>query len=265
MLVTPFYNGQGLGNQLANLVAVRCLAIDKGYTFGVMYPERFKGSSFMKLDMGHPVIGGHIEVEGQEPTTLPEGLKRYYREAFIDNGDYDHNFKNIEDNTLIHGLLQGIKYFEHRRDQVQEWLAVKPPLMMGRNTCVINFRGGEYKYVPEFFLPKIYWERAIALMRETNPNVIFEVHTDDPEEARKFFPDFLIIADIGLNWRSIRYARYLILSNSSFAILPAYLNDEVQRVIAPWGFGRHNTGQWLLKQNYVKEWDWLKPDGTICK
>lgn len=265
MLVTPFYNGQGLGNQLANFVAVRCLAMDKGYTFGVMYPERFKGSSFMNLDMGHPVIGGHIGVEGQEPITLPEGLKRYYREAFIDNGDYDPDFRNIEDDTLIHGLLQGIEYFGHRRDQVQEWLSVKPPFMLGRNTCVINFRGGEYKYVPEFFLPKVYWERAIASMLETNPNLTFEVHTDDPEEAQKFFPDFPIIADIGLNWRSIRYARYLILSNSSFAILPAYLNDEVQRVIAPWGFGRHNTGKWLLKQNYTKGWDWLKNDGTICK
>jgi len=264
MIVTPLFTGSGIGNQLANYVAVRCLALDKKYKFGVMYPENFKGASFLNLDMGLPVIGGEIPVEGQPPKTLPEGLKRYYREEFIDNGDYDPNFKNIQDNTLIHGLLQGVDYFAHRRDQVQEWLEVKPPLMLDRDTCVINFRGGEYKYVPEFFLPQSYWDNAIARMLKTNPNMKFEVHTDDAEEARKFFPHFPIIVDIGLNWRSIRYARYLILSNSSFAILPAYLNDEVKRVIAPWGFGRHNTGQWLLKQNYVKGWDWLKSDGTIC-
>jgi hypothetical protein len=264
MIATPFYNGQGLGNQLANYVTVRCLALDKGFKFGVMYLENFKGTSFLKLDMGLSVIGGEIPVEGQPPTTLPEGLKWYYREAFIDNGDYDPELKNVKDNTLIHGLLQGVKYFEHRRDMVQEWLKVPPPLMLDRNTCVINFRGGEYKYVKDFFLPKEYWERAIAEMLETNPYMKFEVHTDDPDEARKFFPDFPIIADIGLNWRSIRYARYLILSNSSFAILPAYLNDEVKRIIAPWGFGRHNTGEWLLKQNYVKGWEWLDNEGNIC-
>lgn len=265
MIATPLFKGMGTGNQLANYVAVRCLALDKKYKFGVMYPENFKGASFLNLDMGLPVIGGEIPVEGQPPTTLPEGLKRYYREEFIDNGDYDHNFKNIQDNTLIHGLLQGVNYFAHRRDQVQEWLAVKPPLMLDRDTCVINIRGGEYRYVPSFILPKSYWENGIKHMKRINPNMKFEIHTDDYEYAKSLFPDYVIVSDIGLNWRSIRYARYLILSNSSFAILPAFLNDEVKRVIAPWGFGRHNTGQWLLKQNYVKGWDWLDSQGNLLK
>jgi hypothetical protein len=178
MLATPFYNGQGLGNQLANYVTVRCLAIDKGFDFGVQFPERFKGAHFMGLDMGLPVLNGITSIEGGVPEKLPDGITNYYREEFINNGDYDQNIWNVADNTLIHGNLQGIKYFEHRRGEVDSWLRVEP-IEIPENVCIINFRGGEYKYVREFFLPKSYWELGISMMLEHNPNMVFEVHTDD--------------------------------------------------------------------------------------
>lgn len=254
MLATPIYKGQGLGNQLANYVTVKCLALDKGFEFGVQFPERFKGFSFMNLDMGLPVLNGITTVEGHTPERLPDGFTAYYREEFIDNGDYDPNIAKIADNTLIHGNLQGIEYFKHRKNEIDEWLKVEP-LEMPDDLCVINFRGGEYKYVKDFFLPKSYWLEGITMMLEKNPNMKFEVHTDDPETARQFF-DYPIISGIDINWRSVRYAKNLLLSNSSFAILPAWLNNEAY-VIAPKGMGRRNTGEWLLKQNYIPQWTWI--------
>lgn len=262
MLATPFYNGQGLGNQLANYVTVRCLALDKGFNFGVQFPWNFKGKDLLNLDMGLPVLNGITPIEGAIPTTLPDGITSYYREEMVADGDYDPKIALIEDNTLIHGNLQGIKYFKHRKDEIREWLRVEP-LDMPENLCVINFRGGEYKYVKDFFLPKSYWDTAIFLMNLRRPDMQFEVHTDDPEEARKFFPNYPIVHDISLNWRAVRYAKHLILSNSSFAILPAWLNENT-RVIAPWGFGRFNTGEWLLKQNYVPGWTWIDKYG-VCR
>lgn len=262
MIATPLYKGQGIGNQLANYVTIRCLALDKGYDFGVQFPENFKGKDFLNLDMGKPVLNGVTGVEGQTPDKLPDGFTSYYREEMIGQGDYDLNIALIEDNTLIHGNLQGIEYFKHRRSEIQEWLRVEP-LEMPENLCVINFRGSEYKYVKDFFLPQGYWQKAIKIMTEHQPKMEFVVHTDDPEEARKFFPNYPIIHNIGLNWRSIRYAKYLILSNSSFAILPAWLNDTA-KVIAPWGFGRFNTGEWLLSQNYIPEWTWIDKN-FICR
>lgn len=247
MLSTPLFHGQGLGNQLANYVTTRCIALDKGYNFGVMYPERFKGASFMNLDMGLPVTGGEIPVEGQEPTKLPEGIERYYREAMIGNGEYDPKIFAIEDNTLIHGNLQGEDYFKSHREEIKEWLKVEPRDMPD-DLCIINFRGGEYKYVPEFFLTEDYWCRALLYMGIENAGMCFEVHTDDPEEARRFFPDYKIVHDIGLNWRSIRYAKYIILSNSSFGFLPAWLGDA-KKIVAPRFWGRRNKGYWFLEQN----------------
>jgi len=261
MLITELFNGQGLGNQLANYVTVKCLALDKGYKFGVQHPERFKGLSFMDIDFGEKVIGGNTPIEGQEPTQLPENIRYYYKEV---TSSYDPKLSRIRDNTSIHGNLQGVDYFRHRKDEVRRWLKVEP-LEMDKNTCVINFRGGEYKYVPEFFLPKSYWDDAVAEMLATNPNMTFEVHTDDVEEAQKFFPDYPVTHDVGLNWRSIRYAHYLILSNSSFAILPAFLNENAKRIIAPRFFGRFNVGFWHLEQNYTEGWDWMDINGKIWK
>ena len=58
MLVTEFYKGQGLGNQLACYMTARVIALDRGFELGVMHPERFKGADFMSLDFGGTVIGG---------------------------------------------------------------------------------------------------------------------------------------------------------------------------------------------------------------
>lgn len=261
MLATPLYNGQGLGNQLANYVTTRCLALDKGYDFGVMFPERFKGSSFMKLDMGKPVVGGTINVEGRAPEALPEGFTSYYREyinSYPDGaikGDYDPEIPLLEDNTLIHGLLQGENYYKHRKSEINEWLKVKP-LDMPDDLCVINFRGGEYKYVKDFFLPKAYWDKCISIMKGKRSDMRFEVHTDDPDEARRFFPDYKIIKDIGINWRSVRYAKYLILSNSSFGFLPAWLGDA-KVILAPMYWERHNLGRWQLYQNITDRFSYV--------
>lgn len=256
MLATPCYKGQGLGNQLANIVTIKCLALDKGFDFGVQFPENFKGKDFMNLDMGLPVLNGITTVEGDTPERLPDGFTSYYKEEMIGQGDYDPNIALIGDNTLIHGNLQGIEYFKHRKDEVREWLKVEPAYIP-ESVCIINFRGGEYKYVKDFFLPKSYWDKGIEMMRQISPDMVFVVHTDDPEEARKFFPEFNIVSDIAINWRALRYCHYALLSNSSFAILPVYLNENVKKVIAPKGMGRHNTGEWLLSQNYIPEWDWI--------
>lgn len=83
----------------------------------------------------------------------------------------------------------------------------------------------------------------------------FEVHTDDPNLAQQFFPDYPILADIGLNWRSIRYAKHLIVSNSAFAVIPALLGSG--DVLAPRYWARRNIGQWSMPSNYYKKFSYI--------
>ena len=257
MLATPIYKGQGLGNQLACYITTRCIALDKGYEFGVIFPERFKGFFFKNLSMPE-LKGFDVFEEGGQPYKIPEGMK-YYRET---SSDYDNFILNIPDNYIIHGNLQGEKYFEKYKDNIRHWLKVEP-LDMSDDLCVINFRGGEYVGVHDFFLPLSYWNMAIGNMLLVNPKIKFEVHTDDPITAQKFFPNFKVIQNMELNWRSIRFAKYLIISNSSFAWMPAWLNTDVKLIIAPKFWGRYNKDYWFLEQNRTKCFSYQDKNGNL--
>jgi len=247
MIAGIFHKGSGVGNQLHRYVMTRCLSLDKGMEFGMVNPELFKGDGFMKLDMGKNVE--NIEHEYFEKKVLNEFLD--------DVRGYDFEGMNmIEDNTVIDGEFQGENYYKHHIDEIREWLSVDP-LYLDIDTCVITFRGGEYVGVSSLFLPQSYWDNAIAMMRETNPDMKFMVVTDDVETAQNFFPDFDVSHEIGRDWRAIRCAHYLILSNSSFGILPTLLNQNVKKIIAPKFWARHNKGYWALEQNQYDNWEYI--------
>lgn len=249
MIAGIFHQGSGLGNQLHRYVATRVLAADKGYEFGMQSPNLLKGRDFLNLDIG-------VNIEPQ----LSYGMGSFQEKKVVENGvdirGYDPEINFVEDNTIIDGEFQDPRYFEHRLDEVREWLKVEP-LEVDPDVCVIGFRGGEYKIFPDLFLDITYWDKAISIMQSLNPNMRFEVHTDDPVTAKEFFPDYPVIHDIGVNWRSVRYAKYLVLANSSFYILPALLNQNVVKTIAPRYWARHNTSVWALPQNYYKQFDYI--------
>lgn len=246
MICGIFHAGSGMGNQLFRYIATRVLATDLGVPFGMDNHDNFKGKDFMNLDMGkHPQWLSNSWNE-----------ERIENDQHVDIRPYDENIKLVKDNTRIDGEFQDKRYWKHRETEIREWLKVEP-MDMPDNLCVINFRGGEYVGVPDLFLPQSYWDLAINAMKQVKHHMRFEVHTDDVETARKFFPDFKIIHDMGLNWRSIRYAKYLILSNSSFAILPALLNENVKIIYAPKFWAGYNVGYWKLPQNQYDKFTYI--------
>jgi len=248
MIVGTFHQGSGLGNQLHRYIATRVIAKDLGVDFGMQNPELFKGKDFMKIDMGLPVP------QDVQFTQFKE--KEIRTMDGVDIRPYDPEVNFIKDNTIIDGEFQDERYWEHRIDEVNEWLETEP-LKLPDDLCVIGFRGGEYKVFPELYLTKQYWDRALLAILLEYPNMKFEVHTDDPEEAKKFFPDYECVHEIGRNWRSVRYAKHLIISNSSFYIFPALLNKNAKEIYAPRYWARRNTKIWALPQNYYKKFKYL--------
>lgn len=247
MIVGIFHKGSGLGNQLFRYVTARTLAQDKGFDFAMSNPQEFKGQDFMNLEMGGLYDSGGFYKFDENKIITADG---------VDIRSYDPEINFVQDNTVIDGEFQDERYWGHNLDNIREWLAVEP-LNMLDNVCVINFRGGEYTAFPDLFLTEDYWMRAIEIMKAMNPDMRFVVHTDDAISARRFFPSYPIHQDMELNWRSIRYAKHLILSNSSFAILPALLNEDVQGIIAPRYWARRNTKTWALPQNYYKRFQYI--------
>lgn len=263
MISGIFHSGSGLGNQLHRYVATRVLALDKGYDFSMVALENFKGSSFMNLDMGVNVKW-HYGTEKPSGKVVPiqviDGVSDFKLPTIWEEktNHYNPEFNFIEDNTLIDGEFQDERYFEHRMEEIHKWFYEGlrgGMVLMSDNICAIGFRGGEFYTVPELGLPKSYYDEGIEIMRKINPNMTFEVHTDDEVLAKQFFPDFKVIHDICLNWTSIRASKYSIIANSSFYILPRLLKHfsiPSAVTIAPRYWDRYNIKMWERPYNYYK-------------
>lgn len=275
--------GSGLGNQLHRYIATRVLALDKGYDFSMIGRENFKGSSFMNLEMGK---SNDIKCIVEQPAgkVVPQ-LDSFYnnfvnlpREVWEEKTNYyNPEFNFIEDNTIIDGEFQDERYFGHRMKEIDEWIGVKPYEDMFDFECVIGFRGGEFALFPDLFLTSEYWKKAIQMMLDINPKMIFRVETDDPETAAKvLLPIFNEVYsgvtvpfthDIESNWKWVRSAKYAIIANSSFYILPRLLRHHngcsntyhfhSSVTIAPRYWARRNTKEWSMPQNYYPQFKYI--------
>lgn len=256
MVYSLIHPGSGLGNQLFRIVAGKVLALDKGYEYSAIGREHFKGKSFMNLDFG-PV--NNILTYIEQPAGKISGALRLWEEK---TNYYNPEFNFIEDDTIIDGEFQSSQYFGHHKIDIGEWLKVES-INIPDDVCVIGFRGGEFYVFPELGLSKEYFGEGIRMMKKINPEMKFEVHTDDENLARQFFPNYKIIHNVGVNWRSMRYAKYAIIANSSFYILPRLLRDlddvptyypKVQSMtIAPRYWARRNTKEWSRPDNYYSQ------------
>jgi hypothetical protein len=275
MIVTEIYNGQGLGNQLACYITTRVVAKDLGYDFGIMNAHKFKCLDFMDLDFGLPVAGGSGR-EGGPPDTLPDGIQHYFKEKWLilPNGSNvtidDPNLELIQDKTKIDGIFQSEDRIIHRKDEIRQWLKIKPEKdcydYSDPNICIINYRGGEYAGVTHFHLNGKYWDDAIVRMRRINPNFRFVVISDDVERASRQFQDFEVKHfDIATDFSIIKNAHYLILSNSSFPYFATLLSDTVKYILAPKYWGRYNisNGYWSCGYNIYRNHNYLDRDGNL--
>lgn len=287
MIAGIFHEGSGLGDQLFRYITVRTLAEKKGYDWGMFNWQNLKGEDFLKLERGKP----EYEIEHLNRTS--EGGDwgiRSWKEKDVRNaqGDdirsYDPEINFVEDNTIIDGSFEDDKYWRDNLPNISEWLAVEP-LNVPNDVCVIGFRGGEYATQPDLFLddgPQSYWRLSIAQILKENPQIKrFQVHTDDVVLAKKMscFSTFEIVentpvshskhTNMGFNWRSMRYAKYAIIPNSAFFILPRILRHNIDKpprggqgyvwpvTIAPRYWARHNTKTWARPACYYKEFTYI--------
>lgn len=248
MIAGILHSGSGVGDQLHRYITVRTLAEEKGYQWGMIGQDNFKGNFFSNFDLGLSIF----DMPGKK------WEEKDVRENGVDIRSYDPEINFVKDDTVLDGYFEDEKYWGHNLDNIREWLAVEP-IEVPRNVCVIGFRGGEYYTDPNLGLPREYFAKAIEMMRKKGINK-FEVHTDDPNTAKLFFPNFPIIQNVGLNWRSVRYARNLIISNSAFYIMPALLNEGVEEVIAPRFWARYNTKTWARPATFYKKFHYIHHD-----
>ena len=265
MIGTEFIDGQGLGNQLFCYVTARAVALENGYEFGTAGQERFavnihsdRGMYFMDMDLGHAISEDEKKNSAHD---LTHGC--YVAGA-------DPAIHRVEDNTLLYGNMQDESYFVKYLPQVKEWLKVKKEYdsyeYSRENLCIINMRGGEYTGSPELLINRKYWLHGMEEMKKIRPDMEFLIITDDVATAQKMLPGIEAHHfDIGKDYVTLKNAYYLLLSNSSFACLPAHTSDTLQFAIAPKYWARHNVsdGYWASEQNIYSLFHYMDRKGRL--
>ena len=260
MIASIFHEGSGLGDQLFRYITVRTLAEEKGYEYGMI--GNFKGDFFLNRPVSHSRI---------QPNTMVWNEKDVRDEIGNDIRSYDPEISFVQDNTVIDGSFEDERYYIHNLKNIDSWLQVEP-LQLPDDLCVISHRGGEYKLYSKLYLPDAYWHYCVDKMREINPQMKFQVQTDDPSEVRRIFPDLEVIdnqqishskhSQMGYNWRAIRYANYLIVGNSAFSTIPSLLSPA-KVILAPRYHAGHNEGIWQRPACYHKRYQYISPSDYL--
>jgi hypothetical protein len=194
---------------------------------------------------------------------------------------------NISDNTIMlgdngakGGIYQSEEYIIDRKEDIKKWFEIKEEfsyksdiklaemgINLDENLCVINFRGGEYRSIPNVLVRREYWKNAIDHMISLNPNMKFLLITDDVQCANSFmpFPIQAIHVDVGFDYYVVNQAKWVILSNSTFGWWAAWLNEKANKIIAPKYWARHNVsdGYWATGDAYTRSFTYMDREGKL--
>lgn len=277
MIGTEILKGQGLGNRLFCYVTARCAALEQGADFGILGADILNASlagrdnvPYMDLFMGSAVRADFQTVYEEKEDRIYTGACRHDVEHGCYIAGADPGVSGVSDGTLLMGNLQAAAYFDKYKEQIRQWLKVKPEYETYEysrdNLCVLNLRGGEYTAEPALYLRKKYWTDAMACMKKVRPDMEFMIVTDDVEAAGKLLPDIPAFHfSPEKDYVVVKNAKYLIISNSSFAFFPAYTSETAQKVIAPKYWARHNVsdGYWASEQNIYDGFAYLDRRGRL--
>lgn len=278
MLGTELLKGQGLGNQLFCYITTRCIAMDNHLPFSILGSETVAnnmhsscGMYFMNLDFGMP--------------STKEDYKQIYNEKedriFVGNSSHDlthgcyvtgvdEQILHPKDHTLLYGNMQAERYYIRHKEEIRQWLKVKEEYdcmeYSKDDLCILHLRCSDYLDCPELYLRKKYWKDGIRNMKKINPDMKFMIITNDVKEAGKILPGIPAYNfDLAKDYSIIKNAKYLLLSNSSFAYFPAFTSTTVKYILAPKYWARHNVsnGYWASEQNIYSLFQYMDRKGRM--
>ena len=248
-----------LGNHMWQYAVCRTLAEKNNYEFHI--PRTFLGSELFNCSLG----------------TEADLTRQQYVDCYQNNSYmaqfYNPNIVHIQDFTKLVGFFQAERYISENKKNIQEWFTLKQPnnklineLNLLGDVCVINYRGGDYKEIPDVYLGLDYWRSSVEEISKLNNEIKFIVITDDVLAASEVFPNFPVhhfcVAD---DFFVISHAKYLIIANSTFSWWGAWLNKNSKMIIAPKYWMRHNksNGWWAPGESITKGFNYMGQDKRL--
>lgn len=278
MIGTELLTGQGLGNQLFCYITTRCIAMDHQLPFSILGQETVAnnihsncGMYFMDLDYGIPSVKeDYAQVYYEKEDRLYIGNSKHD----LVHGCYvtgvDEQLLHPADNTLLYGNMQAEAYYIKHKEEIRQWLKAKDEYdcmeFSKDNLCILHLRCSDYLDSPELYLRKKYWLDGMKNMKKINSNMEFMIITNDVKEANKLLPGIPAYNfDLAKDYAILKNAKYLLLSNSSFAYFPALTSTTIQYILAPKYWARHNVskGYWASEQNIYENWHYQDRRGQV--
>lgn len=272
MIIVELFEGQGLGNQLWVYASGVSIAKKLRLPFILIGYERFKGQNFINIpqELGISSVKADKVRQSRSWHVFKERLF-YDPELKYFSSGYDDRVLSIKGATKLEGLFQSEKYLFGFETYLSKIIIVSKIFLdkskVSKDTCIINLRGGEYKLHKNLILSKVYWMKAINNMKTIYGVSKFLIVTDDKKYAAGLLPGFSILdGGMGDCYATLFNAKYLILSNSSFAFFPAKLGVKKNLVIAPQYWSRHSNifGRWASPCNLYKDWMWQCVNGDLA-
>lgn len=283
-MITASFSGN-CGNHMFQYAVTRSVAEHNGYSFGFNprpdydYYNHYPQLDFLNIDYGEKHDYTYLQTPIGIKNIWNEPMQTFYHVDQVNYHPFSPEIFGIEDCTkLVIPCGQDARYLN--KEKVRDWFQIKPEnieqyenklkendVILDENTCVCNARGGEYRNIPNVLLRRKYWEDSIQIMKNKNPDMKFVFITDDvPYVANHLFQEYPIFHfGIGNDYYCINTAKNLILSNSSFAILPAWINKNDPYVIAPKWWARHNvsSGYWCSSDIFSFDFNFLDREGNL--
>jgi len=269
MIYLEFLEGQGLGNQLWNYVALRSISSKLGFGYEIINPDNFKGKTFLDIKYSEKYKENSCSIISNEKYYQHIFKEKLYYDKVLKTfaSDFDSEILKIKSNTLIKGLFQSEKYLFN--NNINKFIKLKKSYgnkLNSQNICILNIRGGEYKRFKNLILPKSYWLNAIKNMQKIEKKMEFVIVTDDYNYAKNLLPQLKILkGNLSEDFTELLQAKYLIVSNSSFSYFPINLGLKPLKVIAPCYWSRFGNSQkrWISPCNYYKNWCYQNEKGEI--
>ena len=262
-MVTVYLNGR-LGNQMFQYTFARISALKNNCNFFV--PKTIDESVNLYSN-----INNNFHTNFELPTLsnphywVGEDIFDTYLgtdDGYVDKIIGEINIVDTKDGSCLLGFFQTDNYMKPYENEIKyEWFKFKEPIISKgeeilnrydiEKTILIHFRGGDYKNINKYFLPKKYYEDGIDYFDGDEKNVI--IITDDIECAKTFFPFSESINNkIGVDLYLLTKFKKIIIPNSSFSWWGAWLNKNNPYIIAPKYWFNYNDNNGIYNPPNIK-------------